>query len=123
MALELKDDSGAGLRFDSPRPCHYELKKLTASLVGDNDAKPQGNEKGGATAAVDPGGRTATRSPPPAEGGLSCSVMRGRCAAVCVANTGRPDCASTICVRLQEMCMESGCWRGRGFSGCGLARR
>jgi hypothetical protein len=127
MALELKDDRGAGVRFDSPRPCHYELKKLTASLVGDDDTKSKGsdkgNEKGGATAAVDPSGRTTTRSAPQGEGGLSCSVMRGRCAAVCVANTGRPDCASTVCVRLQEMCMESGCWRGRGFSGCGLARR
>jgi uncharacterized caspase-like protein len=123
MALELKYDSGAGARFDSPRPCHYELKKLTASLVGDGDTRPQGNEKGGATAAVDPGGRTTSRSAPQGEGGLSCSVMRGRCAAVCVANTGRPDCASTVCVRLQEMCMDTGCWRGRGFSGCGLARR
>ncbi len=135
IALELKDDTGAGARFDSPRPCHYELKKLTASLVGGDDTKPnandksndksndKGNEKGGATAAVDPGGRTTSRSAPPAEGGLSCSIMRGRCAAVCVANTGRPDCASTVCVRLQETCMETGCWRGRGFSGCGLARR
>jgi hypothetical protein len=126
MALELKDDSGAGARFDSPRPCHYELKKVPSS--GGDDAnqaqgKPQTSERGGATAAVEPSGRETTRSAPPSGGGLSCSVMRGKCAEVCVANTGRPDCASTICVRLQQTCMETGCWRGRGFSGCGLARR
>jgi hypothetical protein len=127
MTLELKDASGAGERVDSPRPCHYELKKLTASAVGDDGSQPQGQprsgDKGGATAAVEPSGRESARSAPPAGGGLSCSVMRGKCAEVCVANTGRPDCASTVCVRLQQMCMETGCWRGRGFSGCGLARR
>jgi len=127
IALELKDDSGAGARFDSPRPCHYELKKLTASALGDDASPPQGQprsgDKAGATAAVEPSGRESTRSAPPAGGGLSCSIMRGKCAEVCVVNTGRPDCASTVCVRLQQMCMESGCWRGRGFSGCGLARR
>jgi uncharacterized caspase-like protein len=127
IALELKDNSGAGARFDSPRPCHYELKKLNASSVDDLPSQAQGqlrnDDKGGASASVAPSERTTTRSPPPAGNGLSCSVMRGRCAEVCVVNTGRPDCASTVCVRLQETCMETGCWRGRGFSGCGLARR
>jgi hypothetical protein len=127
MALELKDSSGAGARYDSPRPCHYELKKLNAS-PNDDDAsqaqgQPQSDDKGDRSASVAPGERTTTRSQPPAGEGLSCSVMRGKCAEVCVANTGRPDCASTVCVRLQQMCMETGCWRGRGFSGCGLARR
>jgi hypothetical protein len=47
----------------------------------------------------------------------------GRCGTVCAANTGRPDCASTVCVGLREKCMSTGCWMGRGFSGCGLVRQ
>ncbi len=127
ISLELKETSGAGPRYNSPRPCHYELKKLTASVAEDDANQAQGQppsgDKSGATAAVEPSEGETKRSPPPPGGGLSCSIMRGKCAEVCVANTGRPDCASTVCVRLQQMCMESGCWRGRGFSGCGLARR
>jgi hypothetical protein len=55
--------------------------------------------------------------------GLTCTKMLGKCGAVCVANTGRPDCASTICVRLQQQCLNTGCWRGRAFSSCGLIKQ
>jgi Caspase domain len=55
--------------------------------------------------------------------GLSCTKMLGRCGAVCAANTGRPDCASTVCVRLQQQCLNTGCWNGRAFSGCGLIKQ
>jgi Caspase domain len=55
--------------------------------------------------------------------GLSCTKMLGKCGAVCVANTGRPDCASTICMRLQQQCLNTGCWRGRAFSSCGLIKQ
>jgi hypothetical protein len=55
--------------------------------------------------------------------GLSCTIMLGRCGAVCASRTGRTDCASTICVRIQQECLSTGCWHGRGFSGCGLARQ
>ena len=55
--------------------------------------------------------------------GLSCTKMLGRCGAVCAANTGRPDCASTVCVRLQQQCLNTGCWNGRAFSSCGLIKQ
>jgi caspase domain-containing protein len=55
--------------------------------------------------------------------GLSCTKMMGRCGAVCAANSGRPDCASTICVRLQQQCLNTGCWNGRAFSSCGLIKQ
>ena len=59
----------------------------------------------------------------PAGSSASCTFMMGKCATVCVANTGRPDCASTICVGMRARCLATGCWAGRGFNGCGLARR
>jgi hypothetical protein len=55
--------------------------------------------------------------------GLSCTKMLGKCGVACAANTGRPDCASTICVRLQQECLSTGCWRGKAFSSCGLIRQ
>jgi uncharacterized caspase-like protein len=54
---------------------------------------------------------------------FSCTQMTGKCGIVCAAKTGRTDCASTVCVRLREKCMSTGCWMGRGFSGCGLVRQ
>jgi hypothetical protein len=56
-------------------------------------------------------------------GGLSCTKMLERCGAVCAANTGRPDCASTVCVRLQQQCLNTGSWNGHAFSSCGLIKQ
>jgi hypothetical protein len=76
------------------------------------------------SAAVEPDRRDSGPSPNrQMTSGLSCTKMLGRCGAVCVANTGRPDCASTVCVSLQQECLSTGCWHGRAFSGCGLARQ
>jgi uncharacterized caspase-like protein len=128
IALELKESGGAGIRVDSPRPCRFELTRLSSSSGADeataSQSKPRTNGKNDATTAVEPDQRdTAARPSRQTGGGLSCSAMRSRCSQVCVANTGNPDCASTVCVRLEQMCMSTGCWNGRGFSGCGLARR
>ena len=135
MVLELRGGSGAGVRTETPRPCRSQFSKLSSLLPQlpaaseESDADPHGSslnpkksaKRDNATAITSPDQRE--RGVQQGQTGLSCSVMRGRCAAVCVANTGRPDCASTICVRLQDECFNTGCWRGRGFSGCGLARR
>jgi hypothetical protein len=128
IALELKESSGAGVRVDSPRPCRFELTKLSSTPGDDGDSnsvrgKPKANGKGDSTAVAVPDARTATPPSPRTGSGLSCSIMRSKCNVVCYANTGRADCASTACVRLEQICMSTGCWNGRGFSGCGLARR
>lgn len=54
--------------------------------------------------------------------GLSCTKMLSKCGVVCTANTGPSDCGSTICVRLQQECLSTGCWRGKLFSSCGLIK-
>lgn len=137
LALALKDSTGVAVRTRSFRPCRSELTKLSASADAVAVSKPFHEEdstpvppktragtRNKATAAIEP----TEREPAPApsrqmEGGLSCSFMRGKCNAHCFARSGHPDCASRGCVRLERECLSSGCWRGRGFSSCGLARR
>ena len=125
IVLALKDSSGAGVRTESGRPCRVELSKLAPQSPDANPA--QADPKRGAkhddkTVVVSPQQREGAQ-PRQAGGGLSCSAMRGRCAATCVSRGGRADCASTACPRREAECMSSGCWHGRGFDGCGLAKR
>jgi uncharacterized caspase-like protein len=86
------------------------------------DTRPQKEKPQNAAVESDRGEAEPSRNRQ-VPGGLSCTRMLGRCGAVCAANTGHPDCASTICVRLQQECLSTGCWRGRAFSGCGLIRQ
>ncbi|MGY4628510.1 caspase family protein [Bradyrhizobium sp. USDA 4486] len=124
IVLALKDSSGAGVRTETPRQCQMELTKLAPQSPGANPAQTdskrttQREEK---TAVIPPEQRDGGK--PRQTGGLSCSMMRSRCATACVGLSGNPNCASTVCPRLEGECMSSGCWRGRGFSGCGLAKR
>jgi Caspase domain len=162
MAVKLDGSRGTGaaIRTDTPRSCHSEWSRLSATTSSapnaDSDAqknavngvdpseKPQ-TEKSrpdskpaeakrsksvgkkpidDKSAAVEPDRRDSGPSPNrQMTSGLSCTKMMGRCGAVCVANTGRPDCASTVCVSLQQQCLSTGCWHGKAFSGCGLARQ
>jgi len=130
LALDLKGTSGTGVRTETPRPCRQELTRMDATSTKEDenpspklpdDVSRAGQETSGKPAAVQ-----AERSTPQSSrtgNGMSCSFMQSRCAAACAAKTGIRDCASTICVRLEAHCMSTGCWTGRGFSGCGLARR
>ena len=59
----------------------------------------------------------------PSQTNLSCTTLRGKCAVACVATTGLPNCAATVCVNLQQQCLNTGCWRGKSFSSCGLIRQ
>lgn len=125
IALALKTSSGAGVRTETSRPCRMELSKLAPQGPDANPAQvdpKSGAKHDGKTAVIPPQQREGGQ-PRQSGGGLSCSAMRGRCAVACVSRGGRPDCASTACPRLEAECMSSGCWRGRGFSGCGLAKR
>jgi uncharacterized caspase-like protein len=125
LALELKGTTGAGVRTDTSRPCRMELSKLTtqspAASPGQPDSKraPKREDK----TAVLPPDQAGAGQPRQTGSGMSCSFMRSRCATACVGMGGRADCASTACPRLEAECMSSGCWRGRGFNGCGLAKR
>jgi Caspase domain len=141
---------GAGVRVDTPRPCHSEWSRLSATMSFPSSAGSDEHEKAkedinsgreklhpdlkpaeakrsksaGKSAGIEPDRRDSE----PSSGrqttsGLSCTKMLGKCGAVCVANTGRPDCASTVCVSLQQACLSTGCWHGRAFSGCGLVRQ
>ncbi len=137
MVIKLEGSRGAGVRSDSPRPCRSEWSMLSSTAAStpnantdspekstvDGDSNP-GSEKPKLRAAIAPDRREpeASRNRQ-VTGGLSCTKMLGRCGAVCAANTGRPDCASTVCVRLQQQCLNTGCWNGRAFSGCGLIKQ
>ena len=161
MAVKLDGSRGTGaaVRIDTPRPCHSEWSRLSATTSfapnADSDAQRNAvdgvnpNEKPKAeksrpdskpaearrsksvgnksiddkSAAVEPDRRDSPAPNRQMTSGLSCSKMLGRCGVVCVSNTGRPDCASTVCVRLQQECLSTGCWHGKAFSGCGLARQ
>ena len=141
FAIALKDSSGAAVRTNTPWPCRAKLTKLSAtSSMSDDDAsankpsnegepnpaqsKPKAATRSNATAAVERSQREAALPPSrQMESGSSCSLMRGKCNAHCFARTGHPNCASHGCVRLERECLSTGCWRGRGFNSCGLARR
>ena len=125
IALALQDSSGTGIRTETARPCRMELSKLAPQSPGANpvQADPtRATKRDNKSAVIAPEQREGAQTKPGGNG-MSCSMMRGRCAVACVGLGGRPDCASTACPRLEAECMSSGCWRGRGFNGCGLARR
>jgi hypothetical protein len=130
LALEFKQSSGAGVRVETPRPCRMELSRLSANDPSATDAngtpaaKPSKEASRPSQEKLGKDSKPDQRNvEPQTESGLSCSTMRSRCRVVCVANTGRSDCASSVCVHLEQECLSTGCWKGRGFSGCGLARR
>ena len=125
ITIELKDSSGTGVRTETTRPCRAELSKLTAQTpaAGPAQADPnRGSKRNEKTSAIVPQQRDLA-SPHQTGAGRSCSGMRSACAAACISLGGRPDCASTGCLRKEAECMSTGCWRGVGFNGCGLARR
>ncbi|WGR71588.1 MULTISPECIES: caspase family protein [unclassified Bradyrhizobium] len=125
IVLALKEASGAGVRTETARPCRMELSKLAPQGPNANPAQTdpkRATKRDDKTAVVSPEQREGGKARQTG-GGLSCSAMRSRCAVACVSLGGRADCASTACPRLEAECMSSGCWYGRGFSGCGLARR
>ncbi|OPZ00878.1 hypothetical protein A5906_22405 [Bradyrhizobium sacchari] len=124
IVLALKDASGSGVRTETSRPCQMELTKLVPQSPGANPAEidaKRTNRHDDKTAVIPPEQRGDGKARQ--TGGLTCSTMRGRCAAACAGFTGNANCASTVCPRLEAECMSSGCWHGRGFSGCGLAKR
>jgi hypothetical protein len=158
LAIKLEGSRGAGVRTGTPRPCHLELSRLSATSTAatasgevspdvslpDGEggrasraeksakdpmpaeakrAKPDGKNKHDHTLAVVEPDRREIAAPNRGVNGLSCTKMLGKCGAVCAANTGRPDCASTVCVHLHQQCLSSGCWRGRAFSSCGLVKQ
>lgn len=55
--------------------------------------------------------------------GLSCTRSLGVCRVRCVQLGGGPNCGATICIRLHQECLRSGCWYGRTFSSCGLIKQ
>jgi Caspase domain len=139
MAIKLEGSHGAGVRINSPRPCRSEWSMLSSTDTSipnansDSPEKPTADRKDTNPIETKPGKaepQRATAEPEAAPSrnrqvtsGLSCTRMFGRCGVACVANTGRPDCASTVCVRLKEECLSTGCWNGRAFSSCGLVKQ
>jgi hypothetical protein len=141
IAIKLDEARGAGIRIETPRPCRSEWSKLspltTVTPTSDTNSPPGpaaddsgvslDKEKLGRGAKATDGKHPKPESDPSQDRqvttGLSCSKVLSKCTVVCAANTGRPDCASTICVRLQQQCLSTGCWRGKAFSSCGLIRQ
>jgi caspase domain-containing protein len=85
----------------------------------------QQNSGDNATAAIDPKHREPADVPRDRQvsAGFSCTKALGSCRVMCVERTGIADCASTVCVRLHQECLRTGCWWGKGYSGCGVARQ
>jgi Caspase domain len=148
IAIKLEGARGAGIRTDTPRPCRSEWSRLSVASAPNANSDPTEKSPAGGNSdfrsekekprqevkhpkaghntvtAIEPDRGEPERSRNrQITNGLSCTKMLGKCGAVCVANTGRPDCASTICVGLQQQCLSTGCWKGRAFSGCGLIRQ
>jgi hypothetical protein len=122
MDIKLDGTRGAGVRTGTPWPCRADLAKLSPDVAsrpaGAVGPSPEAEKNRPRNAAIGP-----DRHETEPANGMSCTKMMGRCGAVCAANTGRPDCGSTICVRLQRQCLNTGCWKGRAFSGCGLIKQ
>jgi len=55
--------------------------------------------------------------------GFTCSRALGFCRVQCAGYGGRSDCGSTVCVRLHQECLSTGCWRGKGYNGCGVIKQ
>jgi hypothetical protein len=151
IALKLEGVQGAGIRIETPRPCRSDWSRLSPIVPSTPNAnsgslgsgttkekeKPRQSAKEAkhpkterqnfnedTISAVEPNRRESDVSRNrQITTGLSCTKMLGKCGVVCVANTGRADCASTVCVRRQQECLNTGCWRGKAFSGCGLIRQ
>jgi hypothetical protein len=141
IAIKLQGSNGAGVRIESPRPCHSTWFRLSANMSSAPGAASitSGSTKADGTGqlknerenirqqsrSIDSEHKSASESSQNQhhQTSLSCSKMLNRCGAVCAVNTGRPDCASTTCVRLQQECLSTGCWRGKLFNGCGLMKR
>jgi hypothetical protein len=151
IALKLEGAQGTGIRIETPRPCRSDWSRLSpivpstpnanSSPLGSRTSEEKETPRQGSKeakhpkterqnfnedtiSAVEPNRREPNVSRNrQITTGLSCTKMLGKCGVVCAANTGRPDCASTICVRLQQECLSTGCWHGRAFSSCGLIRQ
>jgi Caspase domain len=151
IALKLEGVQGAGIRIETPRPCRSDWSRLSpivpstpnanSGSLGSGTAKEKEMPRQSAKeakhpkterqnfnedtiSAVEPNRRESDVSRNrQITTGLSCTKMLGKCGVVCVANTGRADCASTVCVRRQQECLNTGCWRGKAFSGCGLIKQ
>ena len=58
-----------------------------------------------------------------ASAGFTCTRALGFCRVQCAGYGGRSDCGSTVCVRLHQECLSTGCWRGKGYNGCGVIKQ
>jgi hypothetical protein len=80
------------------------------------------NGAGGGGGAGDGGGGGRGAGAGRGAGLRSCAEVFSGCQAHCASKTGNADCASTACERMHAQCVTTGCWKGPGFSGCGLAK-
>ncbi|MBR0868083.1 caspase domain-containing protein [Bradyrhizobium sp. YCK136] len=140
IALKLEGVRGAGIRIETPRPCRSEWTKFTSETTSapnstTSSPTPSGSEKSGSPGSKEKQrlqhGPTVDRrakaepelNPKRQAPAGSCSAVLSGCRTRCVSNGGRPDCASTTCVQLHQQCLQTGCWSGKAFNGCGFARQ
>ncbi|WGD49764.1 caspase family protein [Bradyrhizobium sp. CB1650] len=95
-------------------------KKVRVSPSGEDKEKVR--ERSGSVLSKRPKVES-DQTPKPRAAGFTCTRALGTCRVLCVQASGRPDCGSTICVRLHQECLRSGCWWGRTWSGCGLGKQ
>jgi hypothetical protein len=151
IALKLEGSKGAGIRIDTPRPCRSDWSRLSPTVISTPNTIP--NSSGGGTveekekprqgsketkrskaerrsssdatiAAIEPNRREPDVAPNrQISPGFSCTKALGKCKVMCVQRGGRPDCGSTVCVRIHQECLRTGCWWGTAYSGCGVSRQ
>ena len=143
VALKLESSRGAGIRMEGPRPCRSDWSRLSPNVPYVPDApsgsstterkaksrqdvkeakRPKADQQnsGDNTSAAIESNRPRNRQ---MSAGFSCTKALGTCRVMCVERSGIPDCASTVCVRLHQECLRTGCWWGKGYSGCGVTRQ
>ena len=112
----VKSTCAAGQELNDDGSCKKVRVKPT---VG---AKERGHERSSPSARKRPT-EQSEQSQEAKPAGFTCTRSLGICKVRCVQLGGRPDCGATICVRLHQECLRSGCWYGRGFSSCAMIRQ
>lgn len=141
IALKLEGTRGAGVRVETPRPCRSEWSKLSLTAVpapggadfqatrpASESAASEGSKEKQRQRPSPTIDRRAKAEPEPnpkgkATTGMSCTKNLAGCRVMCADYGGRPDCGSTVCVRLHQECLRTGCWWGKAYSGCGVAKQ
>jgi hypothetical protein len=113
------DGTGDLTRFVSGSVEPLETAKPSSNSSDEPPAKGEFPRKK-VSIAVSEGALSSTSAPQPLG---SCAERLARCQVNCARISGRADCSITVCPTINAQCLATGCWHGRNFNGCGLAKK